>query len=304
MAQHRKTQKYLGLSILLNAVITITQAIGGVLSGSLALLSDALHNFSDVISLIISFVANRYATKAASEEKTFGYKRAEIIAAFINAASLIILASFLIYESILRFITPEPIQADWVIALAILGIAVNGLSVLLLHSSAAQNMNLKSAYLHLMSDMSASVAVLLGGITMYYYEWFWVDSVLTLGIALYLLVMGYQLLKDSFHVLMLFTPDSIDLKKLRLAIKIDPRIQNIHHLHVWRVNEYENHLEAHIDFNENISIADFDEILEKIEAILLNDFGVNHVNIQPEYKKDDNKNIIVQGLMQVRNKKF
>ncbi len=294
MAQHRKTQKYLGLSILLNAVITITQAIGGVLSGSLALLSDALHNFSDVISLIISFVANRYATKAASEEKTFGYKRAEIIAAFINAASLIILASFLIYESILRFITPEPIQADWVIALAILGIAVNGLSVLLLHSSAAQNMNLKSAYLHLMSDMSASVAVLLGGITMYYYEWFWVDSVLTLGIALYLLVMGYQLLKDSFHVLMLFTPDSIDLKKLRLAIKIDPRIQNIHHLHVWRVNEYENHLEAHIDFNENISIADFDEILEKIEAILLNDFGVNHVNIQPEYKKDDNKNIIVQ----------
>ncbi len=294
MAQHRKTQKYLGLSILLNAVITITQAIGGVLSGSLALLSDALHNFSDVISLIISFVANRYATKAASEEKTFGYKRAEIIAAFINAASLIILASFLIYESILRFITPEPIQADWVIALAILGIVVNGLSVLLLHSSAAQNMNLKSAYLHLMSDMSASVAVLLGGITMYYYEWFWVDSVLTLGIALYLLVMGYQLLKDSFHVLMLFTPDSIDLKKLRLAIKIDPRIQNIHHLHVWRVNEYENHLEAHIDFNENISIADFDEILEKIEAILLNDFGVNHVNIQPEYKKDDNKNIIVQ----------
>ena len=294
MAQHRKTQKYLGLSILLNAVITITQAIGGVLSGSLALLSDALHNFSDVISLIISFVANRYATKAASEEKTFGYKRAEIIAAFINAASLIILASFLIYESILRFITPEPIQADWVIALATLGIVVNGLSVLLLHSSAAQNMNLKSAYLHLMSDMSASVAVLLGGIAMYYYEWFWVDSVLTLGIALYLLVMGYKLLKDSFHVLMLFTPDSIDLKKLRLAIKIDPRIQNIHHLHVWRVNEYENHLEAHIDFNENISIADFDEILEKIEAILLNDFGVNHVNIQPEYKKDDNKNIIVQ----------
>ena len=294
MAQHRKTQKYLGLSILLNAVITITQAIGGVLSGSLALLSDALHNFSDVISLIISFVANRYATKAASEEKTFGYKRAEIIAAFINAASLIILASFLIYESILRFITPEPIQADWVIALATLGIVVNGLSVLLLHSSVAQNMNLKSAYLHLMSDMSASVAVLLGGIAMYYYEWFWVDSVLTLGIALYLLVMGYKLLKDSFHVLMLFTPDSIDLKKLRLAIKIDPRIQNIHHLHVWRVNEYENHLEAHIDFNENISIADFDEILEKIEAILLNDFSVNHVNIQPEYKKDDNKNIIVQ----------
>lgn len=293
MGQHHKTQKYLGLSILLNIVITVTQAVGGVLSGSLALLSDALHNFSDVISLLISFVANRYARKAASQEKTFGYKRAEIIAAFINAASLIVLASFLIYESILRFITPEPIQANWVITLATLGI-VNALSVLLLQNSASQNMNLKSAYLHLMSDMAASVAVLLGGIAMYYYQWFWVDSVLTLGIAFYLLVMGYQLLKESFNILMLFTPDSIDLIKLRAAIKIDPRIQNIHHLHVWQVNEYENHLEAHIDFNENISIADFDDILEKIEVILLNDFGINHVNIQPEYRKDDNKNIIVQ----------
>lgn len=294
MGNHHKTQKYLGLSILLNVVITVTQAIGGLISGSLALLSDALHNFSDVVSLLISFVANRFANKEASQEKTFGYKRAEIIAAFVNAASLIILASFLIYESIVRFITPEPIQADWVIALAILGIVVNGLSVLLLQGSAGQNMNLKSAYLHLLSDMSASVAVLLGGLAMHYYHWFWVDSLLTLGIALYLLFMGYGLLKESFNILMLFTPDSIDLIKLRAAMNIDPRIQNIHHLHVWRVNEYENHLEAHIDFNQNISLADFDKILNRIEAVLLKDFGINHVNIQPEYKKDDNKNIIVQ----------
>ncbi|HBB48670.1 MAG TPA: cation transporter [Flavobacteriaceae bacterium] len=294
MSHPHKTQKYLGLSILLNVVITVAQGVGGLISGSLALLSDALHNFSDVLSLLISFIANRYAKKAASNERTFGYKRAEIIAAFINAASLMILASFLIYESILRFITPEPIQADWVIALAILGIIVNGLSVLLLHASSSENMNLKSAYLHLLSDMSASVAVLLGGVAMYYYQWFWVDSLLTLGIAIYLLIMGYGLLKESFNILMLFTPDSIDLVQLRRAMKIDGRIDNIHHLHVWQVNEYENHLEAHIDFTENISLADFDQILDKIEAVLLEQYGINHVNIQPEYKKDDNKNIIVQ----------
>ena len=294
MSQPHKTQKYLGLSILLNVVITLAQGVGGLISGSLALLSDALHNFSDVLSLLISFIANRYAKKAASNERTFGYKRAEIIAAFINAASLIILASFLIYESILRFITPEPIQADWVIALAILGIIVNGLSVLLLHGSSSENMNLKSAYLHLLSDMSASLAVLLGGVAMYYYQWFWVDSLLTLGIAIYLLIMGYGLLKESFNILMLFTPDSIDLVQLRRAMKIDGRIDNIHHLHVWQVNEYENHLEAHIDFTENISLADFDQILDKIEVVLLEQYGINHVNIQPEYKKDDNKNIIVQ----------
>ena len=294
MSQPHKTQKYLGLSILLNVVITLAQGVGGLISGSLALLSDALHNFSDVLSLLISFIANRYAKKAASNERTFGYKRAEIIAAFINAASLIILASFLIYESILRFITPEPIQADWVIALAILGIIVNGLSMLLLHGSSSENMNLKSAYLHLLSDMSASLAVLLGGVAMYYYQWFWVDSLLTLGIAIYLLIMGYGLLKESFNILMLFTPDSIDLVQLRRAMKIDGRIDNIHHLHVWQVNEYENHLEAHIDFTENISLADFDQILDKIEVVLLEQYGINHVNIQPEYKKDDNKNIIVQ----------
>lgn len=294
MGNHHKTEKYLGLSIVLNVVITATQAIGGLISGSLALLSDALHNFSDVISLLISYIANRYAKKEASQERTFGYKRAEIIAAFINAATLIILASFLIYESIVRFINPEIIQADWVIALAILGILVNGLSVLLLHGSAQQNMNLKSAYLHLLSDMSASVAVLIGGIAMYFYQWFWMDSLLTLGIAAYLLVMGYQLLKESFNILMLFTPESVDLIKLRAAMNVDTRIQNIHHLHVWQVNEHENHLEAHIDFNENISLADFDRILDKIESVLLEDYGINHVNIQPEYKKDDNKNIIVQ----------
>ncbi len=294
MGNHHKTEKYLGLSILLNVVITATQVIGGLISGSLALLSDALHNFSDVVSLLISYIANRYAKKEASQEKTFGYKRAEIIAAFINAASLIILASFLIYESIVRFIQPEKIQADWVIALAILGILVNGLSVLLLHGSAEQNMNLKTAYLHLLTDMSASVTVLIGGLAMYFYQWFWMDSLLTLGIAVYLLVMGYQLLKDSFNILMLFTPESVDLIKLRASMNVDVRIQNIHHLHVWQVNEHENHLEAHIDFNENISLADFDQILDKIELVLLEDYGINHVNIQPEYKKDDNKNIIVQ----------
>lgn len=294
MGNHHKTEKYLGLSILLNVVITATQTIGGLISGSLALLSDALHNFSDVVSLLISYIANRYAKKEASQERTFGYKRAEIIAAFINAASLMILASFLIYESIVRFIKPQIIQADWVIALSILGILVNGLSVLLLHGSAEQNMNLKSAYLHLLSDMSASVAVLIGGLAMYFYQWFWMDSLLTLGIAVYLLVMGYQLLKESFNILMLFTPESVDLIKLRAAMNVDTRIQNIHHLHVWQVNEHENHLEAHIDFNENISLADFDQILDKIELVLLEDYGINHVNIQPEYKKDDNKNIIVQ----------
>lgn len=264
------------------------------MSGSLALISDALHNFSDVMSLVISYIANKYARKKASFDKTFGYKRAEIIAAFVNAASLMIVAVYLIYEAIHRFFDPQEIKSGLVIWLAILGIIANGISVLLLRESSKENMNMRSAYLHLITDMSASVAVLIGGILMKYFGWFWVDSVLTLLIAIYLLVMGYDLLRNSFRVLMLFSPEDINLEELRNAISAFPEIKNVHHMHIWQLNEQENHLEAHIDFYEDITLSQFDEILNKVEKVLHDDFGINHVNIQPEYQKDDAKDIIVQ----------
>ncbi len=291
---HDTKGRNLFISILLNIIITVAQVIGGILSGSLSLLSDALHNFSDVLSLIVSYIANRYSKKKASFDKTFGYKRAEIIAAFINASSLIIVALYLIYEAIVRFIHPQEIESGLVIWLALLGIVANGFSVLLLKKDSKDNMNMRSAYLHLLTDMSASVAVLIGGLLMKYFNWFWVDSVLTLLIAFYLIVMGYDLLKNSFRVLMLFSPEDVDLKEIREAISAFPEIKNVHHMHIWQLNEKENHLEAHIDFYEDITLSQFDEILNKVEEVLYHQFGINHVNIQPEYQKDDAKDIIVQ----------
>lgn len=282
------------ISIVLNILITVAQAIGGVISGSLSLLSDALHNFSDVLSLIVSYIANKYAKKEASFDKTFGYKRAEIIAAFVNAASLVIVALYLIYEAVERFLNPQEIESSLVIWLALLGIVANGFSVLLLRKSAKENMNMRSAYLHLFTDMSASVAVLVGGLLMKYYNWFWVDGVLTILIAIYLIFMGYDLLKKSFKVLMLFTPEDINLEKLRSAISVHTEIKNVHHIHIWQLNEKEVHMEAHIDFHEDISLSKFDIILNEVEEVLFHDFGINHVNIQPEYKKDDPKDVIVQ----------
>ena len=291
---HDTKGRNLFISILLNIIITVAQVIGGILSGSLSLLSDALHNFSDVLSLIVSYIANRYSKKKASFDKTFGYKRAEIIAAFVNASSLIIVALYLIYEAIVRFIHPQEIESGLVIWLALLGIIANGFSVLLLKKDSKDNMNMRSAYLHLLTDMSASVAVLIGGLLMKYFNWFWVDSVLTLLIAFYLIVMGYDLLKNSFRVLMLFSPEDVDLKEIREAISAFPEIKNVHHMHIWQLNEKENHLEAHIDFYEDITLSQFDEILNKVEEVLYHQFGINHVNIQPEYQKDDAKDIIVQ----------
>ena len=279
--------KKLLFTIGLNIFITLAQALGGLLSGSLALLSDALHNLTDVISLIISYVANLFTKKEASEAKTFGYKKAEIIAAFVNSAFLLIIAIYLIYEAILRFYNPQEIESNVVIWLALLAIFANGFSVLLLKSEAKEKMNMLSAYLHLFTDMVASVAVLIGGLLMKYFHWFWVDSLLTILIGFYLIFMGYDLLKKSFKILMLFTPEHISLEEVTLAIK------NAQHVHVWELNEDEVHIEAHIEFYNDIKVSEFDIILEEIEQILLQDFNINHNNFQPEFKKDDPKNLII-----------
>lgn len=289
-----KRGKKLMLSIILNLVISIAQLVGGIISGSLALQSDALHNFSDVLSLIISYIADRYSRKSASFTKTFGYKRAEIFAAFINAASLLIIGLYLVYESVVRFLNPYTIETGIVIWLAVLGIVFNGFSAFLLFKDSRANMNMRSAYLHLLTDTAASVAVLIGGLVMKYYGWFWIDSVLTVIIALYLIVMGFDLFKSSFKVLMLFTPSELKLEAISKAVCVFPEIKNIHHVHIWQVNEEEIHLEAHMEFNRDITLTEFDEVLQQVEKILYDDFGINHVNIQPEFQRDDPKDIIVQ----------
>lgn len=282
------------ISIFLNIIITTAQVIGGFISGSLSLLGDALHNSSDVISLVISYIAAKLARKDASLQKTFGYKRAEILAAFVNAATLVVIAIFLIIEAVERFQNPQEIESNLVIWLSLLGIVANGFSVLLLKNDAHSNMNMKSAYLHLFTDMLASVAVLIGGLLMKYFEIYWIDSVLTLAIAIYLIFVGYDLLKNSYKVLMLFTPENIHIQDIVKTLQDIDSIKTVHHVHVWQLNEDETHLEAHIDFNKDIKLSEFDIILEEIEEILYHKFGINHYNIQPEFGKCDPKDVIVQ----------
>ncbi len=292
--KHQVKGKNLVYSILLNLLITIAQVIGGLISGSLSLISDALHNFSDVLSLVFSLVAHKLSRRKASIEHTFGYKRAELIAAFVNAATLVIVAFILIYGAINRFYNPQPIKSSLVIWLALLGIAVNGLSVLLLQKDAKHNINMKSAYLHLLTDMLASVAVLTGGLLMKYFGWFWVDSVMTIAIALYLIVVGIKLLLTSTKMLMLFTPDHIDIKEVVREVHKIPGVKKLHHIHVWHLNDEELHLEAHLDCAHDIRMSEFNELLHKVEMVLFTKFNINHINIQPEYSKEDPKDFIVQ----------
>lgn len=292
--QHQSSGKNLLVSIILNVVITIAQIIGGLLSGSLALISDALHNFSDVLALIFSYIANRLSKKEASIVQTFGYKRAEILAAFVNAITLMIVAIYLIFEAFYRFSNPEKIQSNIVIWLSLLGIIANGISAFILKKDANHNLNMKSAYIHLFTDMMASFAVLVGGLLMHYFQIYWIDSVLTFAIAVYLIFIGYDLLKESTQMLMLFTPSHLDINQIITEIHKIDGVGKLHHIHVWHLNDHELHLEAHLDCANDIKMSEFNQLLEKVEAVLLEKFQINHTNIQPEFQKEDSKDFIVQ----------
>src|SRR5574343_225922 len=276
--KHEVKAENLVYSILLNLLITVAQIVGGIISGSLALISDALHNFSDVLSLVFSLVAHKLSRRKASIDQTFGLKRAELIEAFVNAATLIIVAFILIYGAVERFFHPHEIKSNLVIWLAVLGIAVNCLSVILLKKDADHNLNMKSAYLHLLTDMMASVAVLVGGLLMKFYGWFWVDSVMTILIAIYLIVVGIDLLKSSTKMLMLFTPEEIDIKEIVREVHKIAGVGKLHHIHVWHVNEEELHFVVNLGSPEYILMTDLKELRSLLELCLFEKFGINHIN--------------------------
>jgi len=278
-------------SVVLNIGITVGQLIGGLVSGSMSLLSDALHNFSDVLTLIISYIANRLAQKKYTIKHTFGFQRAEILAAFINSATLIALAVFLGIEAVSRIMHPKPIASGVVIWLAVASILVNGASVLLIQSDAKKNLNIKSAYLHLFTDMLTSVAVLAGGLFMHYAGVYWVDGLITLLIAGYLIYSGWSLFRESINIIMLFTPTNIDIAALTSRIESIDGIKNLHHLHLWKLTDQKINMEAHVDVTHNQTITQFESQLNQIQAIT-HEMGIHHVTIQPELNVPDNKELI------------
>ena len=281
----------IGLAILFNASITIAEAIGGIISGSMALISDAAHNLSDVLSLVISYFANRLSKRDATEKETFGFRRSEILAAFINSATLIIIAVVIMVEAIQRLFHPVALSAIWVISLAIASIIVNGISALFIRRDSRDNMNIRSVYLHLFSDMLTSVAVLVGGLAIKYLNWYRADGLFSLLIAIYLLYMSWGIFRASFRIIMQFTPDDIDVKKIVSEIEEIAGVKNIHHVHVWQINEHDMMFEAHVDISEDIKVSTFEEILGGIKEVL-HQHRITHSTIQPEFSVDDSKKII------------
>lgn len=282
------------ITIFLNVFITMAQAIGGVISGSMALLSDAAHNFSDVLSLVISYGAIRLSGKEQTLRQTYGYKRAGIFAAFINTAVLLVIAAILIWEAIGRLVNPEPVTGLIVIILAALGILLNGASLLFIRKDAERNMNIRSAFIHLFADMLTSVAVLAGGFAIKYLGWIWIDGVITIIIAIYLVFSSWGIFYKSVRIFMQFTPSHIDIEEIAVLITSIEGIRNIHHVHVWQLDEKSILLEAHVDLEEDFPVSRFEAILDRVEEIL-SGFGIRHFNIQPEVHRADTKELIHPG---------
>lgn len=296
MSEHHHThplgEKSLKWSIALNLLISLSQGVGAVISGSYALLADALHNLTDVFSLVISFIAVKLGSKRNTLKRTFGYQRAEMMATFFNSLTLMLLGGFLIFEGVYRWKKEPIISFDWVIWLAVSSILVNAVSALLLHRDAKASINIKSSYLHLFTDMLTSIAVLIGGLMMKYFGWFWVDSLLTILIAVFLLVQSSGIFYRSLRSLLMFTPDSVDLEKIVKDVNAISGIKDMHHVHVWEMNDHSIILEAHVDLTKDFRISEFENILLEIEALLLENYGISHVNIQPEIFKSDSKRIL------------
>jgi cobalt-zinc-cadmium efflux system protein len=268
-------------TIVLNLVIAVAQIIGGIISGSLALISDALHNFSDAISIVISYIALKLRSKQNSYKHTFGLKRAEILAALLNSSTMIVVCLYLFYEAAVRFLEPREINPGIMTAVAIVGLIANLAAVLLLRKDSQESMNIRSAYLHLLGDTVSSVAVIVGGIAIALWNINWIDPLLTIIIGIYIIKGSFSILQEAIHVLMEGAPLHISIDEIKEKVETVKEVEDIHHIHLWMVGDGDVHLEAHINIDD-MKISDSHQLRKKIETILHDEFGIEHVTLQFE----------------------
>ncbi|MBN2522230.1 MAG: cation transporter [Bacteroidales bacterium] len=285
-------EKNLLLATALNLLITITEIIGGLISNSLALLSDAIHNLGDTLAVMIAYIANRISKRSATEKKTFGYKRVEILTALLNTVVLIVIIIFLFIEAYHRLQSPEPIKGLVMFIVATIGLIANLIAVLLLKNDSHSNMNIRSAYLHLLGDTISSVAVIAGSVLIYFFRIYWIDPLITILIGLYIIKEAYVILKEAVDILMQGTPSSLDLQEVVIEIEKHTSVSNVHHVHVWKLNDTQIHFEGHIDLDKDLPVSTTDQIRSEIEEILQNKFGISHVTIQFEYNCCKEKKVI------------
>jgi len=265
----------------LNLLIPVVQVIGGIQARSMALISDAAHNFSDFTAVLIAYVANRIGRKGASVANTFGYRRVEILAASINVALLIGVAVFIVYEAIHRLHHPEAVSGGLVVLIGGIGVLGNGLSALLLHRDAGRNLNVRGAFLHMLGDLLTSVVVVLNGFVLMFKPWTWLDPVVSVLIALFILKNCWSILKEAIGILMNATPNGLDIPRVKAFLEQIPGINGVHYLHAWNVCASSVAFSCHVVVPDQ-RLSRLDALSEKIRTQLLWNFGIDHPILQFE----------------------
>lgn len=293
--KEKKESKNLFITILLNFVISVAEIIGGLLSNSLALISDALHNFSDGLAVLITYIAVKISRKESTPKKTFGYKRIQILAALLNAVVLIVISIYLLYEAYHRFMEPEPIKSVPMFIVATIGLIANFVAVYLLRNHKKGNINIRSAYVHLIGDTLSSLAVIIGGVLIFFFEIYWIDPLITVLISVYIIKETISILLETYNILMQGTPKDIDVYELKRQLENLEMIRDIHHIHVWNLSDADIHFEAHVNLEKDIKLSESESILHQVEKTLARNYGIHHVTLQMEHNFCDDKETIKNG---------
>jgi cobalt-zinc-cadmium efflux system protein len=272
-------------SLALNLLLTVVEVVAGVFAGSLALVADAIHNLSDCGSFVIALIARRIGRRPSDERRTFGYRRAEIIGALINLTLLVVMSLYLIYEAIERLFTQHPINGWIVVAAASVALVVNVSTASLLHALSHKNMNVRAAYLHNLGDSLSSAGVIVAGLLILQFGWLWADSLITLAVSAYILMQSIPDMRRSIHILMQGAPDDINIDELVSAMQSVAGVSEVHHLHLWELDEHDRALEAHVVV-ETQQMERWSDIKRALKLILDERFHIHHSTLELESRDE------------------
>lgn len=263
----------------INVALTAAQVAGGLIAGSVALIADGVHNFSDAAALVLAFGARRLARRGPSAAMSFGWARAEVVAALVNYVALVLVALWLMVEAAGRMIDPPGVDGWIVVWLAVLALVIDLGTAALTWRLSRDSVNIRAAFLHNLADAGASVAVIIGGIVILLWDWRLVDPILTMGISLFILWHVAGEIRPVLRILMLGAPHPGKAGQIREALAALGGIEDVHHLHLWQIDERRSSLEAHLVLPEG---ADFAATIARAKAMLASDFGLTHVTLEPE----------------------
>jgi len=264
-----------------NVLLTAAQLVGGLVSGSLSLVADALHNLSDAAALGVALTARRLARRPADETSTFGYRKAELIGALINTTALCVAGLYLAFEAVWRLLEPREVTGWIVVWLAGLALAVDTITAVLTYRMSKGSANVRAAFVHNLSDALSSIGVIVAGTLILLYRWYWADVVATLMISAYILWQGGRMMRSSIRMLMDRVPEGLNLQDMIAAIRKVEGVRGVHHVHVWPIGEHQRAMEAHVVV-ERIEAETYETIKRSVKTILHDRFDIAHATLELE----------------------